>query len=124
MSFNNLRKVPIHFDDAAVQSMISLIKTAPLPSQAPIDPASPWSLGIDYDYLKDLQNKFENEWKWSNLEKAVNKFDHFLVDYASPQGDQLQLHFVHQRSERADAIPLLLLHGWPSEYMEEIFAFY
>ncbi|KAI0811155.1 alpha/beta-hydrolase [Irpex lacteus] len=118
MSFSNLRKVPIHYEDSAVQSMISLIKTAPFPARAPIDPASPWTLGIDYDYLKDLKHRFENEWKWSDLEKSVNKFDHFLVDYASTQGDQLQLHFVHQRSERADAIPLLLLHGWPGTFYD------
>ena len=26
------------------------------------------------------------------------------------------LHFIHARSERTDAIPLILLHGWPGEY--------
>ncbi len=113
MSFTNLRKVSIHYDDAVVQSMVSMVKTAPFPSQAPIDPAAPRSLGIDYDYLKKLKQEFENEWQWAKLEKKVNAFDHFLVDYNSANGDELRFHFVHQRSERADAIPLFLLHGWP-----------
>lgn len=85
-----------------------MVKTAPFPSQAPIDPAAPRSLGIDYDYLKKLKQKFENEWQWAKLEKKVNAFDHFLVDYNSANGDELRFHFVHQRSERADAIPLFL----------------
>jgi pimeloyl-ACP methyl ester carboxylesterase len=32
--------------------------------------------------------------------------------------DTVQLHFVHVRSERADAVPLLLLHGWPGSFFE------
>lgn len=28
------------------------------------------------------------------------------------------MHFVHQRSEILDAIPLLFLHGWPSSFLE------
>ncbi|KAI0761436.1 alpha/beta-hydrolase [Irpex lacteus] len=118
MSFSNLRNISIHYEDDTVQSMISLIKTAPFPSQAPIDPASPWSLGIDYNYLLDLKHKFVNEWEWTRLEKEVNRFSHFLVDYATPEGDELQFHFLHQRSERADAIPLLLLHGWPGTFYD------
>jgi pimeloyl-ACP methyl ester carboxylesterase len=30
----------------------------------------------------------------------------------------IQLHFVWERSDNADAIPLLLLHGWPGSYFE------
>lgn len=118
MSFSNLRNISIHYEDDAVQGMISLIKTAPFPSQAPIDPASPWSLGIDYNYLLELKQRFANEWEWTRLEKEVNRFSHFLVDYATTEGDELQFHFLHQRSERADAIPLLLLHGWPGERLD------
>lgn len=31
-----------------------------------------------------------------------------------------EIHFLHIRSERADAIPLLLTHGWPSSVFEYI----
>jgi hypothetical protein len=113
MSFRNLTKTSIHYDDAAVQNMISLVKLAPFPTQAPIDPQSPWSLGIDYEYLRNLKAQFENEWQWSRVENQLNQFDNYLVNYTSPSNDELQLHFIHQRSKRADAIPLILLHGWP-----------
>lgn len=32
--------------------------------------------------------------------------------------DPVQLHFVHHRSPRADAIPLLFIHGWPGSFLE------
>src|SRR6478735_8409004 len=28
------------------------------------------------------------------------------------------LHFVHHRSPRSDAIPLLFVHGWPGSFLE------
>lgn len=32
--------------------------------------------------------------------------------------DPVPLHFVHHRSPRADAIPLLFIHGWPGSFQE------
>ncbi|KAI0343010.1 alpha/beta-hydrolase [Trametopsis cervina] len=118
MSFSNLRKIPIHYDNSQVEAMLTLLKLAPFPERAPIDAATPWSLGIDYDYLKTLKQKFSTEWTWERLERELNKFDHYLVNYVSPKGDELEVHFVHQKSERADAVPLLALHGWPGTFYD------
>jgi len=32
--------------------------------------------------------------------------------------DPIPLHFVHHRSPRPDAIPLIFLHGWPGSFLE------
>ena len=32
--------------------------------------------------------------------------------------DQLDIHYVHQTSTSANAIPLLFVHGWPGSYIE------
>ncbi|KAK7993276.1 hypothetical protein PG989_006657 [Apiospora arundinis] len=32
--------------------------------------------------------------------------------------DPIPLHFVHKRSPRPDAIPLLFIHGWPGSFLE------
>lgn len=114
MSFNNLQKIAVHYEDSAVEDMISMLKSAPFPSQAPIDANSPWSLGIEFDYLRSLKQKLETEWKWSRVEKEISKHDNYLVDYTSGE-DKLQVHFVHKKSTRSDAIPLMLLHGWPGQ---------
>ena len=121
MPFSRLRNVTIHYDEALVQNMLSMLKSSPLPSEAPIDAKSPWSLGIDYDYLLALKKKFETEWRWESLERTISKFDNFLVDYANGE-DKLQLHFLHKKSERADAIPLIILHGWPGKHTHIVFA--
>ena len=112
MSFGTTRRIDIKYDAAEVQKMLSLIQAAPFPDRAPVDADTPWKLGIEYDYLKKLKEMFLTQWRWDVLEKKIAKYENFIVRYES-DGDTLDLHYVHVRSPRADAIPLILLHGWP-----------
>ena len=66
--------------------MINMLKAAPFPSQAPLDAEKPWSLGIDFDYLKMLKTTMETKWKWEDIEAKIGKYDNFLVDYKSEDG--------------------------------------
>lgn len=111
MPFSTPKKVDIRYDADEVQNMLNLLKAAPFPDRAPID-ADPWKLGTEYEYLKELKTIFEKEWSWAVLEKKLARYDNFLVHYEDGE-DSLDLHYVYVRSTRSDAIPLILLHGWP-----------
>ena len=112
MTFGSPNSIRVKYDAAAVQNMLNLLKVAPFPDRAPIDASEPWKLGMDYDYLKRLKDMFLTEWSWDSLEKRIATFDNYLVHYEH-EGDSLGLHYIHVKSSRADAIPLILLHGWP-----------
>ncbi|GAA5898043.1 hypothetical protein JCM8208_000141 [Rhodotorula glutinis] len=47
------------------------------------------------------------------VQKRLNSLNHWTVDI-----EDLSIHFVHHRSTRADAIPLILCHGWPGSFHE------
>ena len=112
MIFGVPKKIEVKYDDETVQKMLSLLQAAHLPDQPPVDSETPWKLGMDLGYLKMLRDKFLTEWSWSSLEKRIAKYDNYLVHYEH-EGDSLDLHFVHAKSQRSDAVPLMLLHGWP-----------
>ena len=114
MTFGSPKQIQVKYDDAAVKNMLSLLQAAPFPDKAPIDANTPWQLGIEYDYLKKLKHMFQTEWSWKALEEKIAKFQHYLVHYEK-EGDALDLHYVHVKSPRSDAIPLILLHGWPGK---------
>jgi pimeloyl-ACP methyl ester carboxylesterase len=92
--------------------MLDLLKACPLPEQPPVqaskDIAESWELGMDLQFLKDARERFLSGWSWSELEQKLNGFDNYIVEL-----EECNLHFIHARSKRADAVPLLLLHGWP-----------
>jgi microsomal epoxide hydrolase len=50
-------------------------------------------------------------------ETHINTFDHFHMNIEDEIGD-FHVHFVSMLSKSKNAIPLLLLHGWPGSFLE------
>lgn len=73
-----------------------------------------WSAGTNDEVLRDLVHYWRHEYDWFDVQDALNELDHFQVPI---EGERL--HFVWYRGtgERQN-IPLLLLHGWPSSFLE------
>ncbi|KAM0421314.1 hypothetical protein ACHAPT_010844 [Fusarium lateritium] len=83
---------------------------------------SEWTVeGPPNGALNELADYWATKYTWKEVEKSINnEFDHYATtvpgngNYSAP----IPLHFVHERSEVDEAIPLLLLHGWTSTYLE------
>lgn len=50
-------------------------------------------------------------------EDVINSFPNFTLDIADRTGTQT-IHFVALLSQKTDAVPLILLHGWPGNFLE------
>ena len=71
--------------------------------------------------ISKVADYWANTYDWRQVEERINgDFDHYATtvpgngNYPKP----IPLHFVHQRSSDNNAIPLLLIHGWPSTFLE------
>ena len=73
----------------------------------------PWQLGTDVGYLKELVDYWIDGFDWRRIEAELNRFDQFTTEVEGQR-----LHFVHQRAARDDALPIILLSGWPSTFAE------
>ena len=51
------------------------------------------------------------------MERHLNRHNHFIADIED-ETHTLQIHFTHTKSSRTDAIPLILIHGWPGSFHE------
>src|ERR671913_1203163 len=69
--------------------------------------------GIPEAELAELLERWRSSFDWRAHEAALNE----LPQFTTVIDDQL-IHFAHVRSSRADALPLLLLHGYPSSFAE------
>lgn len=104
----------IGFEKSRVELFRLLLNITPLPSASPLPPAAPWKLGIDLDYLKDALNKLRTEWSIDEFTKRLNMYPSFMVHWTDEEkATEGDLHFIHAKSKREDAIPLIMLHGWP-----------
>ncbi|KAM0449852.1 hypothetical protein ACHAO4_007154 [Trichoderma viride] len=102
-----------------VPHMLDLIERTTLPAAevAAAHASSNMSLttGMPLDTLKSLQNEWIQSFNWTREEEQMNTYNHFTTKI----GDQT-VHFIHEKSKHANAIPLILLHGWPGSFLEMV----
>ena len=72
-----------------------------------------WEYGTDVAYLDQLLDYWEHDFDWPAQQAKLNQFDQFTTEI-----EGLDLHFIHQRSANPEAIPLLMVHGWPGSIAE------
>jgi pimeloyl-ACP methyl ester carboxylesterase len=68
--------------------------------------------GPELEDMKDLVKKVLR-FDWRKKEAELNKLPHFKTEI-----DGQTIHFIHVKSKEANAIPLLLMHGWPGSIVE------
>jgi epoxide hydrolase len=76
-------------------------------------PGVGWTRGVPVEYLKELAEYWRTGYDWRAQEAGLNRYPQFTTDI-----DGQRIHFLHVRSERADARPLLITHGFPSSVAE------
>jgi pimeloyl-ACP methyl ester carboxylesterase len=106
----NIKPFTIHVSDSALEDLAERLVRTRLPDQ--LDNAS-WEYGTDLAYLTELVTYWREEFDWRKQEAELNQFDQFTTEV-----DDLTTHFIHQRSSNEDAMPLLLVHGWPGSISE------
>ena len=72
-----------------------------------------WEYGTDLDYLRGLCTTWADEFDWYAVQ---DQFNAFAQVETVVEGQRI--HAFHVRSPRADATPLLLVHGWPGSVIE------
>lgn len=76
-------------------------------------PGTTWEYGADIRKVRELARYWQNGYDWRAQEARINRFHQFTTVI-----DGQTIHFIHERSPRPDAIPLMLIHGWPGSFLE------
>ncbi|KAK7036514.1 hypothetical protein VNI00_011711 [Paramarasmius palmivorus] len=77
-----------------------------------------WNDGIPTTVMEELVDYWKTQYDWRRVEKNINDtYKMFTIDLEEDE-ELITLHFVHHRSKRSDAIPLIFCHGWPGNFME------
>jgi microsomal epoxide hydrolase len=74
---------------------------------------SGWEYGTDLAYLKELVTYWRTTYDWRAQERKLNQLPQYKTTI-----DGIDIHFVHQRSSQPNAIPLVMIHGWPGSFFE------
>lgn len=108
-----------HAPDADLDDLRARLAAARLPEAETVYRAAPdprrWEQGVPLADLVDVVNYWRTEYNWRSFEERLNRIGQFRTTI-----DDLGIHFLHRRSTRADATPLILTHGWPDSIVRFI----
>ncbi len=71
------------------------------------------SQGVQYATMRELARYWATEYDWRRCEARLNALPQFVTEV-----DGVDIHFIHVRSPHADAMPLIMTHGWPGSVIE------
>lgn len=76
---------------------------------------SRWDQGVPLADLVEVVEHWRTAYDWRPFERSLDRIGQFRTAI-----DGLGIHFLHRRSPRADATPLVLTHGWPDSIVRFI----
>ena len=100
----------IDVSEASVEDLHRRLRNTRWPEAECVDD---WSQGVPLGYARELARYWADDYDWRACEQRLNGFDQFTTEL-----DGLDIHFIHQRSPRPDAMPLVMTHGWPGSIVE------
>lgn len=102
----------VHIPDSILADLRERIKRTRWPDSVR---DSGWDYGADIAAVRRLADHWANLFDWRKEEAFINSFPQFSLNI-----EGLNIHFVHIRSTNPEAIPLILTHGWPGSFLEEL----
>jgi pimeloyl-ACP methyl ester carboxylesterase len=73
------------------------------------------SQGVRLALMQELAGYWGTDYDWRKCEAKLNALPQFITEI-----DGLDIHFIHVRSPHADALPLIVTHGWPGSIIEQL----
>ena len=73
------------------------------------------SQGVQLAKLQELVRYWGTRYNWRKGEDKLNALPQFKTKI-----DGLDIHFIHVKSPHANALPIIITHGWPGSVFEQI----
>ncbi len=73
------------------------------------------SQGVQLATLLKLARYWATDYDWRRVETRLNSLPMFVTNI-----DGLDIHFIQVRSKNANALPVVITHGWPGSIIEQL----
>jgi hypothetical protein len=105
-----IEKFTVHVEEAALDDLKERLARTRWPDQ--MDGVG-WDYGTELGAVRELCEYWRDKFDWRRIESELNRYEH-----GTTQIDGQRLHFLHARSKHANALPLVITHGWPGSILE------
>ena len=107
-----IRPFQINVPEAELTELRRRIKATRWPDRETVTDASQ---GVQLATMQKLARYWETDYDWRKCEAKLKALPNFITEI-----DGLDIHFIHVRSKHANALPLIITHGWPGSIIEQL----
>jgi pimeloyl-ACP methyl ester carboxylesterase len=107
-----LRPFTVNIPEEALEDMRARIAATRWPEREVVEDASQ---GVQLATIQAIARYWHDKYDWRKCEARLNAVPQFITEI-----DGLDVHFVHVRSKHEDALPLIVCHGWPGSFIEQL----
>ena len=107
-----LKPFSVHFTDEALTDLRRRVSATRWPDKEIV---TDHSQGVPLATLQKLARYWETQYDWRKVEATLNALPQFTTEI-----DGVDIHFIHVRSKHANALPIIVTHGWPGSIIEQL----
>jgi pimeloyl-ACP methyl ester carboxylesterase len=71
--------------------------------------------GVQLATAQKVARYWGSDYDWRKCEKRLKALPHFVTEI-----NGLDIHFIHVKSKHANALPMIVTHGWPGSIIEQL----
>ena len=102
----------IHVPDSQLEALDTKLSSATFADEIPMSDS--WDYGPPVSGLKRLVTYWKDGFDWRAQEAKINQLPQYSTPVSIEGFGELNIHFIHQKSEGPGSIPLLFCHGCKS----------
>src|SRR5262245_30434191 len=107
-----IRPFKVHIPQKDLNDLRSRIKSTRWPDKEVVVNQSQ---GVQLATMQKLATYWATDYDWRKAEAKLNALPQFITNI-----DGVDIHFIHVRSKHANALPLIITHGWPGSVFENL----
>ena len=108
----SIRPFTVHVPEAKLQELRRRIAATQWPEKETV---ADDSQGVPLALMQDVSRYWATEYDWRKVEARLNALPQFITRI-----DGLDIHFIHVRSKHANALPVVVTHGWPGSIIHQL----
>ncbi|HEX8077068.1 MAG TPA: epoxide hydrolase, partial [Chthoniobacterales bacterium] len=108
----DIRPFHVSIPEADLTDLRRRIKATRWPERETV---SDESQGVQLATTQKLARYWATDYDWRKAEAKINAVPNFITEI-----DGLDIHFIHVRSKEKNALPLIITHGWPGSFIEQM----
>src|SRR5438445_4423841 len=108
----DIRPFHVSFPEADLTDLRRRIEATKWPERETV---SDESQGVRFATTQKLARYWATDYDWRKVEARINAVPNFITEI-----DGLNIHFIHARSKEKNSMPLIVTHGWPGSFIEQM----